>query len=51
MMVDVNDYSEEKECEYKGEHYSVRDNGAIMRHHREGKPVRPNDDKWSFGHK
>ena len=49
MKVDVNNYSIEKECDYKGEHYSVRDNGAIMRHHRLGKPVRPNDDKWSFG--
>lgn len=24
-------YSEIRECDYKGEHYSVRDNGAIMR--------------------
>ena len=28
------DYSEVKECDYKDEHYSVRNNGAIMRHAR-----------------
>ena len=25
-------FREVKECDYKGEHYSVRDNGAVMRH-------------------
>ena len=25
------DYSETKECDYKGEHYLVRDNGAVFR--------------------
>ena len=30
------DFVEVMECDYKGEHYSVRDNGAIMRHAREG---------------
>ena len=45
------DYSEVKECEFKGEHYSVRDNGAIMRHARDGKPHRKDDDVWTFGKK
>lgn len=31
-MVDIDDYKVEVSCEYKGEAYSVRDNGAIMRH-------------------
>lgn len=31
-MVDIDDYKVEVSCEYKGETYSVRDNGAIMRH-------------------
>lgn len=34
------DFIEIMECEYKGKHYSVRDNGAIMRHVRNGKPKR-----------
>lgn len=31
IMVDVNEYTREITCEYKGEVYSVRDNGAVMR--------------------
>lgn len=51
-MVDVCDYyTEEKQCEYKGEIYSVRDNGAVMRHLREGKKVRKDDGVWTFGKK
>ena len=40
IMVDVNEYTREITCEYKGEVYSVRDNGAVMRHAREGKKAR-----------
>ena len=43
------DFVEVMECDYKGEHYSVRDNGAIMRHAKDKK--RPNDNKWTFGRK
>ena len=46
-MVNINEYDEVKECDYKGEHYSVRDNGAIMRHQREGKKKRPYDEVWT----
>lgn len=42
-------YSEVRECDYKGEHYSVRDNGAIMRHPK--KQIRSNDNQWTFGKK
>ncbi len=42
-------YEIEKTCEYKGETYSVRDNGAVMRHFREGKKIRPLDGVWTFG--
>lgn len=45
------DFVEVMECDYKGEHYSVRDNGAIMRHAREGKQVRKDDNTWTFGTK
>lgn len=45
------DFVEVIECDYKGEHYSVRDNGAIMRHARVGKSVRKDDNVWTFGKK
>jgi len=48
-MVNIDDYTEVKICVYKGEHYSVRDNGAIMRHQRECMPKRKLDEVWSFG--
>ena len=48
-MIDVNDFNQEKDCIYKEEHYSVRDNGAIFRHQRDGKRKRPNDEKGTFG--
>lgn len=37
------------ECVYKDEKYSVRDNGSVLRHCREGKRVRPTDNQWTFG--
>ena len=39
----------EKECEYKGRIYTVRDNGEIFRHPKEG--LRPSklDEVWTFG--
>lgn len=43
------DFSREVECTYKGERYSVRDNGAVLRHPRIDKKPRPNDNKWTFG--
>jgi hypothetical protein len=45
----VDSYNEIKECVYKDEHYSVRADGAIMRHQREGMRKRKLDDVWSFG--
>jgi hypothetical protein len=48
-VVDVNDFSQERECLYDGEHYSVRDNGAVFRHQRNGKRKRLNDNRWTFG--
>ena len=42
-------FTEVKECDYKNELYSVRDNGAIMRHPRDGKLKRKNDSIWTFG--
>ncbi|MBR3859425.1 MAG: HNH endonuclease, partial [Bacteroidaceae bacterium] len=45
----LNIFEVEKECNYKDEHYSVRDNGAILRHSKEGKKSRKLDNKWTFG--
>lgn len=47
--VDVNDFSQEKQCTYEGERYCVRDNGAVFRYPRAGKRARPNDNQWTFG--
>ena len=47
--VDVNDYTIEKECIFKGERYSVRDNGAVLRQPRVGGRNRANDNHWQFG--
>jgi hypothetical protein len=49
MNIDINDYCKEISCVYKGERYSVRDNGAVLRLPREGKKPRPTDNKWTFG--
>jgi len=43
------DFSREVVCSYKGERYSVRDNGAVFKHSQEGKRTRPTDNKWTFG--
>lgn len=48
-MLKIDDYQETKDCIYKGEHFSARDNGAVMRHQREGMRKRKLDDVWSFG--
>lgn len=49
VLVEINDYTQEKKCLFEGEHYSVRDNGAILRHTPEGKRARANDNLWTFG--
>lgn len=48
-MVNIDDYNEVKDCIYKDEHYSARDNGAVIRHPREGKRIRKDDNVWTFG--
>ena len=49
MKVSVHDFQREVDCIYDDEQYSVRDNGAVLRHPRTGKRPRPTDDKWVFG--
>lgn len=50
-MIDINNFKVEVSCKYKGETYSVRDNGAIMRHPKNDCRIRPLDNKWTFGTK
>ena len=47
----INNYTEEKVITYKGERYSVRDNGAIKRHALMPEMPRPLDEIWTFGKK
>jgi hypothetical protein len=49
MSVSVGDFKQEVECVYKDERYSVRDNGAVLKHSHEGKRPRPTDNQWTFG--
>ena len=47
----INQYDCEVTCEYKERKYSARDNGAIMRHPKEGHKPNANDNIWTFGTK
>lgn len=46
---DPHDFQCQVDCIYRGEQYSSRDNGAIMRHSRPGKRLRRLDGQWTFG--
>lgn len=48
-MIKIDDFQREVDCIYDGDQYSVRDNGAVLRHPRAGKRLRPNDGEWVFG--
>ena len=49
-MIKVDEeYTEERECIYKGRHYRVRNNGAVMRIPSPDKRVTKNDNVWTFG--
>ena len=50
-MVDLNNFTEERRCEFKGRIYSVRDNGAVYRHQKEDSRPAPLDNTWTFGKK
>ena len=49
IINNIDDFTAEVDCTYKGEHYSVRDNGAIMRHARKDMRKRKLDNEWSLG--
>jgi len=45
----INDFTKELKCVYKNEEYSVRDNGAVLRHPKNKDKPRITDNKWTFG--
>jgi hypothetical protein len=47
--ISVHDFHREVDCIYDDERYSVRDNGAVLRHPRTAKRPRPTDNQWTFG--
>jgi hypothetical protein len=49
MEILLENYNGIQECCYKNEHYSVRDNGAVLRHAGNNIRTRPTDNKWTFG--
>lgn len=49
MVSRISDFKKELDYIYKNEKYSVRDNGAVLRHPREGKKLRVYDNVWTFG--
>ncbi len=49
MEILLDTYNDIQECRYKNEYYSVRDNGAVLRHTPNNKRIRPTDNKWTFG--
>lgn len=49
QSVPVDDYITELTCTYKDEIYSVRDNGAVLRHPLPLKRQRAHDKQWTFG--
>ena len=49
MSVRLEDFNNEVFCFYKGERYSVRDNGAVLRHPINEKRHRPTDNNWTYG--
>lgn len=48
-MLDLNDFKQQTECFYKDEHYSIRDNGEVLRFPHDPTRPRPTDNKWTFG--
>lgn len=49
MSFSAKNFNQEVKCIYKDEHYSVRDNGAVLRYPLDGKRQRPTDNNWTFG--
>lgn len=48
-LIDI--FELQSECDYKNEHYLVRDNGSVLREPKGNMRTRPLDNKWTFGTK
>jgi len=48
-VIDINDFNEERVCEYKGRRYFVRDNGAVYRQCKDDGVTRKWDEQWTCG--
>ena len=51
MFDSISSYTEVRECDFKDRHYSVRDDGSVMRHPKEGRRPSKLDNIWTFGTK
>ncbi len=49
MTIPIDNYGSEKEIEYEGEIYLVRDNGAVFRKHKPDRRSSSFDEAWTFG--
>ena len=49
MNTSIYSYNKELEVDYKGNHYSVRDNGMVLRHVISNGKKRPLDNEWTYG--
>lgn len=47
--MNINSFLKVRECDYKGEHYSAREDGMVLRHARQGMSKRKLDDVWTYG--
>lgn len=45
----IDKYGRQLPCDYRGERYAIRDNGAICRQQRANSRRRPQDGRWTFG--
>lgn len=50
-QVHLDDFDREVICTYRDEIFLVRDNGAVLRCHKDGGRRRSRDEKWTFGTK
>ena len=49
MTLEINEFTREETCVYKGRTYLARDNGAVYRVRRQGGKRSKNDEEWTFG--
>lgn len=49
MEININEYTREEVCVYKGRRYYVRDNGAVYRQCQEDGRQGEWDEEWTFG--